>query len=332
MDCKRASLNLCRIVAGMMVIGAYAGTAAAQAWVAEQGTLGGSLSFQTDSADKLAEGSIELPGIDTSVQTLALGLEYTPWKRLGLSALIPLAMVTYSGTDTPHGVWDDGKSHLTLTDFSFTARYAVIETPLVVTPHVGVSVPMTDYETAGFAAPGRHLLQANVGLSVARDLGPILPRAYVHGLYQFTVSQKADDHPDLEKYSQNSSRFGIQVGYAILDSLGVDIALDGLIHHGGVNFVNFADMSSAERDFHDIILKESGYYLGAGINYSIGESLVLGAAFRQFIEGDNTRMTRLFGVSVGWSANFFGDDQAYEDQDQSDEAEQLSQVGQEVSK
>lgn len=300
----------------------------AQAWVPDQGVLGGDLTYQYDVADKIVEdgGNEEAPGADTVIQTLTFDFEYVPLQRLAVSLAVPVVATRYTGekaTDVaaffPHGRWDDGDAHLTLTDLRFDVRYAVMEKILALSPQVGVSIPVADYETLGLAAAGRGLKQLHLGLAVGRTLEPFLPNLYLHGFYEYSLVEKVDIDADTEGISQNKSRFSAQIGYFIIPDLQVNVSFDGLIHHDGVTFVDFGDFSASEQNYHDVLLKEKSMLLGGGVAYQLTDMFGLGVAYRQFISGDNTRNPRIIAATLTWE--FPVGPEAPADPDDDDDAE-----------
>jgi hypothetical protein len=307
-----------------LVLATGTDSAHAQAWLPDQGILGGDVLYQFDTADKIIEdgGDIELEGSDTTIQSVVIGLEYSPLARLAVSARVPIVAARFSGEVSddgqslfPHGEWDDGDTHIGLTDFRFDVRYAVLQEIVALTPQVGVSIPMSDYPVVGFTAAGRGLKQVHLGLNVGRTFRPFLPSLYVHGMYEFSLVEKADLDPDLEEFSQNKSRFGVQLGYFILPQLQANVSFDGALNHGGIAFVDFADYSAAVQNYHDVVLKEKAMLIGGGVSYQLTDMLGIGVAYRQFISGDNTRNPRIFGATLTWElpvgptpSDNFGDD------------------------
>lgn len=287
---------------------AWMATAHAQAWVPDQGMLGGDLTYQYDTAEKIVEdgGDVELLGDDTTLQTLTFDFEYVPLERLALSLAVPIVAARYTGEELeqgelfPHGRWDDGDTHIALTDLRFDVRYGLMQEILALSPIVGVSIPMTDYETIGLTAPGRGLKQVHLGLALGRTAEPFLPNLFAHVMYEYSLVEKVDIDSDTEEYSQNKSRFGAQLGYFIIPDLQIHASFDGLMHHDGITFVDFADYSDTVRNYHDMLLKEEAMLVGGGLAYQVTDTFGLGVAYRQFIKGDNTRTPRIIAATLNW--------------------------------
>ena len=236
--------------------------------------------------------------------------EYVPFEKLAIEASLPLDMVKYTGTvpHAPPGKWDDGAFHTTLTDFRIGARYQLLDMPyLAITPFAAFSTPVMNYEVIGFATGGRHLTQGHFGVSVGRTFEPYLPNLYFSGTYEFTLSERYDANlPTVsnsltESYSENRSDVDGQIGYFFLGG-DLNINIGGNYRHtdGGISFDDFGKLLPAITNVHDPILKESFVVAGAGVAYAINRRFTIGAIFRFFIQGYNTRDQSLYGLDLTW--------------------------------
>lgn len=293
---------------GLVMFGllSYATTAQAQGVVPEKGSLSASLSEDYGFADTIVEsGGAEYADvfIDSSITTL--NVEYVPVAKLALSASLPLVGVKYDAVKSgalydPHGPYDDGSYHFTLQDLKLDARYMVLGAPYALAVDLGATVPVTDYPVQGSAAPGRHLVQARLGLATS-IVPAFLPRAFVNLEYELTLSQKFDQSPDTKKFSQTRSDITASAGYFIRDDLGV-YALSGFrAQHDGVNFVDYDRLTPTQKTYHDPILKEMALQLGVGVMYEINQKFYVAATYSHFIMGRNTLTTNFLGASVGWT-------------------------------
>lgn len=287
--------------------------AEAQAFVGPQGGLGIGLDYSFGTSNAVVVSSDDkLKPYGTQLHTIELEAEYTPIDRLALSLSVPVMLIKYSGSMTgfayPHspapGEWDDGEMHSTLQDGRVGARYQLLAEPFVLTPHAALTVPLADYETNGYAAVGRHLIQGHFGASVARTLDPVLPNLYIHAMYEFTLSQKSDAAPTTDEINQNRSDIAAQIGYFFLEGdLEINAAANWRLTHGGVDFeIDQWNMATDEqREFHDELLDEDFIFLGGGLGYALTPSVQLTAYTRFFITGQNTRDTMLFGLNAAWA-------------------------------
>ncbi len=305
----RAARSLCNLAGGVfVVVWLSASSASAQPYVSEPGSLGTSFDYSLGlSKDVVLQngdlasdsGFMESP---TTTHSFVFGIEYVPIEKLAVDATIPVMLIKYTG-EMDHapvvGAWDDGDMHATLQDFRLNARYQVLAEPLAFTPHLGFTIPMMDYETNGFANVGRHLKQLHIGASVGRTLEPVLENLFIVARYEFTLSEKFDETPETEEVGQNRSDIDLMIGYAFLDGkLGVNVAGNWRIAHGGVGFDELT--SPPLNDFHDPLLDEEFIYLGGGADYTLSETLSVGAFTRFYVHGQNTRTQNLFGLNVSW--------------------------------
>lgn len=292
--------------AGMLTRDAYG-----QAWV---GT-GGSLSVATDysfapSDRVIEEGDVSIPG-NVSNHSMTLSLEYTPIDNLEFSASIPLVITKYAVDPNidpntvfpPHGRYDDGDRHTFFQDFRLNTRYMVLAEPVAVSPHLGVSVPMTNYETVGYAGGGRGLNQLHLGISVGKYFTEIIPNFYVHALYEFSwVERYKTGFPETEAFGQNKSEIKTLVGYFITDNFEVNLGLDKRIAHGGFDFLDYNAETTTDivRFYHDPLLAESFTHVGGGASYQFTETIRAYTFLRLWLSGKNTRDAHVFGAGVSW--------------------------------
>jgi hypothetical protein len=294
---------------GLVVIAICISAPAArgQAFVGDAGGVSAGLDYNFARSAGPANAPDEVvDSAGTDAHTVTLEVEYTPIEDLALGIDIPMMAIKYTGVDvhTPPGDWDDKETHTTLQDGRFGARYQLFGEPFVFTPHLGLTIPLMDYETNGFAAVGRHLKQLHGGASIARVLDPILPNLYLHAMYEFTLSEKADVAPTTSDINQNRSDMAFQMGYFFLDGdLELNVAANMRMTHGGVSFEReaFNDATPEQQLNHDVLLDEDFVYLGGGVGYALTETLQLGIYARFFLRGYNTRLQDIFGLNLGWA-------------------------------
>src|SRR5262245_54030249 len=117
-------------------------TAHAQAWVGDKGNLDVSLDYNLAISSKVVEdGGQNLENAGTTTQQITLGGEYVPIHNLAASISLPLVFLKYTGDLTKYqhlggGKYDDGATHVTLTDLRATARYQLFEDPVAFAPHI----------------------------------------------------------------------------------------------------------------------------------------------------------------------------------------------------
>jgi hypothetical protein len=249
---------------------------------------------------------LDVPDRPTRNHIFTLGASYVPIEKLALDIALPFALIKYSG-DAPHGPpgeWDDGEFHATLTDLRFGGRYQLLDEPYVAfSPHLAFSIPVMDYETIGFATGGRHLKTVHIGGSVGRTFAPYVENLYFTGSYEFSLSEKYDETPATEKIKQKRSDIAFELGYFFLEGkLGVNLAMNWRMQHGGLSFEEFVGLNPELVLNHDPLLDEDFLFLGGGVSYAINDRFTVTAVVRQFIRGYNTRDQDLYGLNFTWAA------------------------------
>ena len=296
-----------RVAVVMFSLAALGDDVHAQAWVGDKGSLDVDFSYQyVPSSTVVSTPDLEIPNRPTRNHVMALGASYVPIEKLELGIALPLAMVKYSGMDDhfPPGAWDDGKTHTTLTDLRFGARYQLLEEPLAITPHIAASIPVMDYEVIGFATGGRGLKQLHFGLAVGRTLDPVLPNLYFNVGYEFSIGERYDENAETEKIAQRRSDIDAQIGYLFLDGkLNIHLGMNWRLQHGGIAFEEFAEPGfPLELSMnHDPVLDEDFIFAGGGASYAITEKLTVSAITRFFLRGYNTRNQSLYGIGLSWT-------------------------------
>ena len=292
-----------------------------QAWVPVKNSLSASVDYTFGPSDRIIESDgapdIDVPGL--SNHTVALGVEYTPpLKNLAISLQVPIVTTRFAPDNfdptilSPHGRYDDGSFHTVLQDLRAVIRYQVLPNDIVaVAPHVGVSTPMSDYETLGFAGAGRGLSQLHLGLGVGRyfTTGP-LRNFYLHMLFEYSMVERYKTaFIETEQYNQDRIDLKGIVGYFINDDLEVNLGFDMRRAFDGVQFIDLYDDPDNPDDVpvaewvslhHDPLLRESFLLLGAGVTYEVAEGFRFNAVFRYWTTGENTRDTHVLGAGFAW--------------------------------
>lgn len=283
--------------------------AAAQAWVDEPGALAAGLDYiYAPSNDIIETNGEQFDDLPIVAHGVTLSAEYVPFEKFAVTAQLPMLMVKYDGMPSPsfppHGSYDDGNLHTTLTDFRLNARYNLLREPYVYfTPHLGFSIPVADYETVGFATAGRGLKQLHIGASLARTLTPSVPEAYFHASFEFTFGERYDVTPVTESFGQNRSDTSLQIGYLLLEGR-LNIHAGGnlrLAHGNGLNFLDLAMLPPDAFNYHDPLLREQFLLVGGGAGYAITDKLSATLQARFFAWGENTRNAHVFGLGLSWA-------------------------------
>jgi hypothetical protein len=293
------------VVFALLATASARNDAHAQAWVSDKGVLDLSFDYNFATSDKVVgDNDIEFPDSGSRTHQFTLGAEYVPVSKLAVNVALPLALLAYTGNKTAYahpggGSYDDGNTHATLTDLRAGVRYQVLEEPFALSPHLGVSIPVADYETVGNTVAGRHLKALHLGLGIGRVFGE---STYVHLLYEFSLVESYDRNADTEKYGQNRSDASFTVGHKLLDQrLDLHLDANGRVTHDGMNFSEFDAVPVTVSMFHDGVLKEDILLVGGGVGYQLSDALALSLSAQLFVTGVNTQNASVVAFGVAWS-------------------------------
>jgi hypothetical protein len=160
--------------------------------------------------------------------TVVLDSDYSITDRLAVRVSLPFIAGKYVGTH-PHTVirgdptttvaLDNGAYHGTVTDFRFDVRYSLTKGALKVVPDFQATIPAHPYPVFLHALYGADAREYRMGVSLARRLNPILPRAFVQGRYGFGIGQ------EFAKISPKVSYGEAQIGYLLARRLIVQGSL-----------------------------------------------------------------------------------------------------------
>ena len=291
-----------------VALGSAPRAAHAQAWVGDKGSLDLSLDYNLGVSSKVVadKSAASFSQAGTLTNQVTLGAEYVPLARLAVDVALPFVALKYTGNKMayPHpggGSYDDGSFHSTLTDLRVGARYQVLEEPIALAPHLAFSIPVADYETVGNTVAGRHLKALHLGLGIGKIFAGT---AYAHLLYELSLVEKYDRTPETESFGQNHSDLAFTLGYKLLQQR-LDVHLDANVRvaHGGVNFseLNFSSTTDPVALYHDAILKEDIFLVGAGASYQLTNSLAASLSARFFAYGRNTQNASVIALGFVFS-------------------------------
>jgi len=224
---------------------------------------------------------------------ISVGLPYVTAKYTGQGPACPLCAASPLGFHA--GPNDDGLYHGALQDFRIDLRQNIFRRPLILTPSIGVVIPSHHYEQHGEAAIGRGLWELQIGVNLARSLEPFLPDAYVQGRYSYTFVQRDLNVP------LNKSNGLVEAGYSFTSSLAVRGLATWQKTHGGLNGFPEFQFSEDLLQNHDRLLRDNHWSAGAGVVYSLTESVDLSATVITVVGGTVTHFGT--GITIGtiWS-------------------------------
>ena len=105
---------------------------------------------------------------DVLFHVASLSVDYGLPYKLAVTASVPLVATKLAFAEFPHGPYDDGNYHATITDLQLgVRRMFLLGENFVVTPSFNLVTPLHNYPQNGHAAPGRGLIEAQFGIDVA---------------------------------------------------------------------------------------------------------------------------------------------------------------------
>lgn len=283
--------------------------ASAQAWADEKGTLNLTLGGAFQFSDAIFYGEFgKITGLGNQSLRSTFGVELTPIDKLTAGFKLTGELDRYTGAQmgaspdiiVAHGEHDDGEWHGALSDGELNVRYQVYDGAVAISPHLRFKVPLTDYETVGYAIPGTGLMELGIGADVGR-FGLGSDSVFVSGGYTFNLVQQEDAAPETEEFSVHYSDVRAQGGYLITDSLAAILGLNLVWTHGGVELdeINMEPVPVFEN--HDGILARRYLVVSAAGNYSISESLSATLLAGLIVWGENVSDAKVFGFNLTWS-------------------------------
>lgn len=307
-------------VASALILMVAAREATAQAWVSTSGSLDVGLDYNFSRSADFIVADRTYEGNGTTGHTLLIGAEYVVIENLALNIALPLTSLRFNGPvdpmtmmperfpHTPHGAYDDGDYHTTLTDLRAGARYQILNEPVALSAHLAGSIPVADYETIGNTVAGRGIKRLHVGASIGYLIGLT---GYTNLTYEFTVGTKYKPDAEgmtsteaVEDHSQLFSDVSFAIGRKLLDyRFDIHAAVDVHRTHGGVDMSDAAIpmLTSDEIEFHDAIMNEDMILVGGGVGYQLSDSLAATLSFRVFVNGVNTMNTHTLALGLAWS-------------------------------
>jgi hypothetical protein len=225
-------------------------------------------------------------------------LDFGATDRLAVSTSLPLFEGKYQGTFPHKFPIDDGKYHGSLQNFGFMARYLAVERPVVLTPFVGFTLPVWDYEHFAHSAIGMQMWEVNLGFNAARRLDPVLPNAYFQLRYAYVITQ------EVLGIRPNRSRIDTELRYFLTPRLAVRALAGSEVTHTGLDFPkDFPSRTNNLWHHHDQISAVNYLNVGGGVSFAVTNSLDVFATMATSVWGENGHALNT-GLSLGASWSF----------------------------
>jgi hypothetical protein len=194
----------------------------------------------------------------------------------------------------PHGPSDNGAFHATLQDFHFGVRANWLMRPLAVTPFLQVTIPSHHYQLEGHTAVGKGNPELTFGTAAGRDLGPLLPNAFIEARASHTYVRRTRVE-GLETQRLNHTNASLQLGYYVTPSVTVSAYGNGLRTHGGWDFPR--RFLPGEREEHDRFGKSKDIQVGADVAYTFRSGIGVYGGYFTTVWARNTHS--LAGPTMG---------------------------------
>jgi hypothetical protein len=293
-----------RLAAAALVLAPAAGVHAQQAWLPPKGeaslSLGYSYVLATTHVDY--QGNRVAPG-DMIWNSFGSDLSYGVSDRLAVRVSLPFVVSKYEGSFphppvAGHVNLDDGAWHQTFQDFRGEVRFRATQGSFTVTPFAALIVPSHSYEYYGHPAAGRGLVEAQVGVAVARLLDPVLPNAYLHARYLFGRPEERLG------VSHNRSQVALDLGYLIGSSFTARAFGFWQKSHGGWRVpIDWPDPTSPEYLAHDQLEREDYVQLGGAVSYSLSSTVDVNVYGYDTVYARSYVDVKAIGLSLSYSAS-----------------------------
>lgn len=277
-----------------------AASAQAQAWLPSKGELTVSFVFSDSFVDRHDLNGVSDPNSDITTRSMLADVTFGVRDDLSLTVSLPMVSSKFvtSGTPPHPSVLDNGSFHTTATDLRVDLRYnAITRRGFVVTPYATLITPSHDYEYFAHAAPGRHVNELQLGASLGTTLDDVLPGMFVQARYGYGIQERFVD------FSHNRSVFSLESGYFATPDIRVFGMVSGQLTHGGVDLFPTARLVWPNIQWvnHDRITRENFVNVGAGVGWSLNETIDVFGSYSKAVSARNTHVLDRgiqFGMSV----------------------------------
>jgi hypothetical protein len=227
-------------------------------------------------------------------------LDYGVTDKVAVNVSLPYGFGKYRGP-YPHQLpIDNGDYHGALQDFHVGFRYNIVNRPFQFTPFLAVVFPSHHYQHFAHSAVGIDMWEVQTGMSLGRNLAPVLPRGYFQLRYGYSIMQR------VQGIRPNRSRIEIEFGYFLTRRLSLQAIAASQITHSGLDFPQDFPVRSPTNvrwQHHDQISAINFLNMGGGIAYAITRNWQVYSSLLTSVWGQNGHALRT-GFSAGMSWNF----------------------------
>lgn len=274
----------------------------AQAWTPPRGEGFLTLTIQSIDADKhLGSDGARADIGRTEGRSVVLDGDFGITDKLAVTGSIAHVGGRYTagGHDDPHGEsehhgeGDDGRWQDDWQDARVSLRFMQQSGDWVVTPAMGVVVPLSDYPVVGHANVGRGLEELQLELDIGRLLDfSGRTRAYAQGAFRYTFTEKVND------IRANRSNLFLEFGYLASRRLTLRAFADWQDSHGGYELPR--DITPENFQFHDRLAAARWIRLGVGASVPVSREVSVFASIGHTFEGENTHDGTAISLGTSW--------------------------------
>jgi hypothetical protein len=289
------------VLAALLTFAVCSQTCFGQAWTPPRGEGEYAMVFQDlyttkhtlSDGSRVDAGHVTLLGV---VNSLDVGIT----DKLAVTLAFPLAMGMYNGK-TPHLLpIDDGNFHGGLQDLGIGLRYNIVSRPLMFTPFVLSTYPMTNYQHFAHSAIGSDAWEVRIGFTVGHRFETHLRNGYFQTQYSYAISE------EFMNIRPHRNRFNGEFGYFLTPRLAVRALALSQVMTNGLEVPQDYPVRKPDNPLwrqHDRISRVDFVNVGGGLSYSLTRSVDVFGSVLTMPWGTNGHALRT-GASLGISWTF----------------------------
>jgi hypothetical protein len=274
--------------------------AAAQAWTPGKGEGAVTVALQSQNYKKHIAQTTWLDAGHIDTYSMVADVTYGITDKLAVDVAFPFVASKYEGpVPHPNTNVDDGSYHGSFTDVRLAVRYNLTTKGAVFTPYIGTVTPSHNYPFYGHAAAGGRLNELQVGVYGAKLFTSGPEGMFISGRAAYGFVEEVAD------VSHNRTMGDLEVGYFLTPGLRAFVMGSGQYTHGGIDFPTSGGFRALPVDYqtvHDVIQKVHAVHVGAGMAYSLNDSLDVFGSYTRLVAGRNGHaLNRGINVGMSWS-------------------------------
>jgi hypothetical protein len=220
--------------------------------------------------------------------------------KLAVTLAFPVGMGMYNGK-TPHLLpIDNGNFHGGLQDLGVGLRYNIASRPLMFTPFVLSTYPMTNYQHFAHSAIGSDAWEVRIGFTAGQHFQTHLRNAYFQTQYSYSVSE------EFTNIRPHRNRFNGELGYFLTRRLAVRTLALSQVMTNGLEVPHDYPVRTPDNPLwrqHDRISRVDFVNVGGGVSYSLTNRMDIFGSVLTMPWGTNGHALKT-GASLGINWTF----------------------------